>query len=167
MTKVLGIKSISIEFKSHNVYRDPAEGLCLAVGETHRVKTEDGIMKISSKVAKLQKKFQNFCIQASVKSEKYTPAVVCLLVTGIVVLGMNDSASAQVAGDAKYRDACNRLLGLMEGSFGALVTVAAGVGAIIASAVGGFKMAWTLVVVAVGAFILRAYVTLFFAGCGL
>ena len=64
-----------------------------------------------------------------------------------------------------YSAACGRLLGLIEGSFGALITVGAGLGAIISSSVGGFRTAWTLLVVAVGAFILRAYVTLFFAPC--
>jgi hypothetical protein len=65
----------------------------------------------------------------------------------------------------RYIQACNQLLQLLEGPFGALLTVGAGIGAIVSSAVGGFRTAWTLVVVAVGAFILRSYVTLFFQGC--
>lgn len=73
-------------------------------------------------------------------------------------------AAGQVNHD-RYFAACNNLLGFIEGPFGALITVGAGIGAIISSSVGGFKTAWTLVVVSVGAFILRAWVTLFFAAC--
>lgn len=50
----------------------------------------------------------------------------------------------------------------MEGSFGALVMVASGIGAIFASAFGQFKAALGLLVVAIGAFILRSLVTTFF-----
>ena len=69
------------------------------------------------------------------------------------------------AGVGTYNEACGKLLGLVEGSFGALVAAAAGVGAIVASALGGFKMAWALVVVSVGSFILRSYITLFNGTC--
>lgn len=50
----------------------------------------------------------------------------------------------------------------LEGSFGALVMVASGLGAIISSAFGQFKAALGLLVVAVGAFILRSLVSTFF-----
>lgn len=111
--------------------------------------------------------YDEMCIRGTVALERYLPALSFLVLASLVVLATSDTAFAQgQTNHPRYNQACNLLLGLMEGSFGALVTVAAGVGAIIASSVGGFKMAWTLVVVAVGAFILRAYVTLFFAGCG-
>lgn len=80
-------------------------------------------------------------------------------------VGGGGSAAAAIHDTLRYSVACGRLLELIEGPFGALITVSAGIGAIITSAVGGFKVAWTLVVVAVGAFILRAYITLFFAAC--
>ena len=85
---------------------------------------------------------------------------------GIMLLygGLQDLAMAYVGGGT-YSGACNGILSLVEGAFGALITAAAGIGAIVASAVGGFKMAWSLVVVAVGAFILRAYITLFNGYC--
>ena len=89
-----------------------------------------------------------------------------LFVAAVVLLLTPETSFAQgVIFHPLYGTACNFLLGFIEGPFGALITVGAGIGAIIASAVGGFKMAWTLVVVAVGAFILRAWVTLFFAPC--
>jgi hypothetical protein len=69
--------------------------------------------------------------------------------------------------EADYDDTLNRfatgnLLRFIEGSFGALIMVGAGLGAIIAGAFGAYKAAISMLVVAVGAFILRALVSLFF-----
>ncbi len=61
--------------------------------------------------------------------------------------------------------ACSRTIGYLEGGFGTLVASSAGLGAIIAAALGGFKAAWALFVVSVGCFILRTYLTLFLTGC--
>lgn len=61
--------------------------------------------------------------------------------------------------------ACSRVLGYIEGGFGALVATGAGLGAIVAASLGGFKAAWALLVVSIGCFILRSYLTLFHAGC--
>lgn len=71
------------------------------------------------------------------------------------------------AADVPYNDSLPRfatgnLFMLIEGAFGALIMVAAGLGALFAAAMGAYKMALTLLVVAVGAFILRALVSLFF-----
>lgn len=52
---------------------------------------------------------------------------------------------------------------LIEGSFGALIMVVAGLGAIIAAAMGAYRAMVGMLVVAVGSFILRALVSLFFA----
>ena len=82
---------------------------------------------------------------------------ICLLYTG--------AAETAHAGSGTYGMACNGILQLVEGTFGALVTAVAGIGAIVASAVGGFKMAWSLIVVAVGAFVLRSYISLFNGTC--
>jgi hypothetical protein len=69
--------------------------------------------------------------------------------------------------EANYDDSLNRfavgnLLWFIEGSFGALIMVGAGLSAIIAGAFGAYKAAISLLFVAVGAFILRALVSLFF-----
>lgn len=66
----------------------------------------------------------------------------------------------------KYRTLCQRVLQTVEGKFGSLLTAAAGLGAIVSSAAGGFRMAWSLLVVAVGAFTLRTYQEIWFAPCG-
>ncbi|MFN8392807.1 MAG: hypothetical protein U0136_21115 [Bdellovibrionota bacterium] len=54
------------------------------------------------------------------------------------------------------------LFKLIEGSFGAMLTVTAGLGAIISAAMGAYRAAVSMLVVAVGSFILRALVSLFF-----
>ena len=59
-------------------------------------------------------------------------------------------------------EATNRVFGYLEGSFGALVMVSAGLGSLISSAFGQYRMALSLLVVAVGSFILRSLVTTFF-----
>lgn len=82
----------------------------------------------------------------------------------LLTLAVN-SAFAAESGE-KYGEVCSNVIGLMQGDFGAMLTAAAGVGAIVASAMGGFKMAWALIVVSVGSFILEGYVGLFFDGCG-
>lgn len=51
---------------------------------------------------------------------------------------------------------------LIEGAFGALVMVVSGIGAIIAASMGAYRAAVGMLVVAVGSFILRSLVSLFF-----
>ncbi len=92
-------------------------------------------------------------------------AELSLFALGLTLLYSGGSELAH-AGSGSYGEACNGILLLVEGTFGALITAAAGIGAIVASAVGGFKMAWSLIVVSVGAFILRSYITLFNGDCG-
>ena len=64
--------------------------------------------------------------------------------------------------DSLFRFSAGNLLAFLEGAFGALVMVGAGLGAIIAAAFGAYKASIALLFVAVGAFILRALVSLFF-----
>jgi len=65
-------------------------------------------------------------------------------------------------GDGRIHNVTDRLFELIEGNLGALIMVAAGLGAIIAAAFGAYRMAISLLVVAVGAFILRSLVDIFF-----
>jgi hydrogenase-4 membrane subunit HyfE len=50
----------------------------------------------------------------------------------------------------------------IEGPFGALVAVCSGLGAILSSAFGQYKAALSFLIVAVGSFILRAFLITFF-----
>ena len=72
---------------------------------------------------------------------------------------------AQGFNGKKYGIICKRVLETLEGKFGSMLTAAAGLGAIVSSAAGGFKMAWSLIVVAVGSFTLRTYQEIWFAPC--
>ena len=56
------------------------------------------------------------------------------------------------AGDIIKRQLCN-ILELLEGPFGALVMVVAGLGAVVAAAMGGYKLAMSCVVIACGTYI--------------
>lgn len=64
--------------------------------------------------------------------------------------------------DTLQRNAVGNLFKFVEGSFGALVMTVAGIGAIVAAAMGAYKAAVAIIIVAIGAFILRALVSLFF-----
>ena len=70
----------------------------------------------------------------------------------------------QSQGAKKYGLICRKILTLLEDDLGALLTAMAGLGAIIASVMGGFKMAWSLLVVSIGSFVLRAYKEYWFPG---
>ncbi|MFN8391907.1 MAG: hypothetical protein U0136_16580 [Bdellovibrionota bacterium] len=108
--------------------------------------------------------YRSVCCRAVAAAERNSSTILFGVGALLLVGGLNELADAQVA-SVQAQAACSRLLAYMETGFGALVAAAAGVGAIVASAVGGFKAAWSLLVVSIGAFILRAYITLFNAGC--
>jgi len=95
--------------------------------------------------------------------------------TGLFVLGVllltvgliaHASADPSVAGaefnDERIANSVNTLLAYLEGSFGALVMVASGIGAILSSAFGQYRAALGCLIVAVGAFILRSVLGTFF-----
>ncbi|MDR1385635.1 MAG: hypothetical protein LBJ67_17570 [Planctomycetaceae bacterium] len=51
---------------------------------------------------------------------------------------------------------------LLEGAFGALVMVVAGLAAVVTAAMGAYKMAMSCVVIACGSYLVRAFLFLFF-----
>jgi hypothetical protein len=91
-----------------------------------------------------------------------------ILVSGLCLLsvaqgsGPSGSYSEAAFEDDLIRNSVGNLFRLIEGAFGALVMVVAGLGAIVAAALGSYRAAVSLLVVAVGSFILRALVSLFF-----
>ena len=87
----------------------------------------------------------------------------------LVTIGLSGDLFAQGGGarTIKYNDmrlsqSINAILTYIEGTFGAMVMVSAGIGAILSSAFGQYRAALGLLVVAVGAFILRSLVGTFF-----
>jgi hypothetical protein len=86
----------------------------------------------------------------------------------LLALGLSVDATAQSGmvttnyNDVKIANAVNAILTYLEGSFGALIMAASGVGAIMSAAFGQYKAALSLMVVAVGSFILRSLIGTFF-----
>ena len=90
-----------------------------------------------------------------------------LFAFGVVLLGAGLASNSFAQLETNYNDvrisgSVNAILTYLEGSFGVLVMVCAGLGAIISSAFGQYRAALGLLVVAVGAFILRSLVGTFF-----
>lgn len=81
----------------------------------------------------------------------YTPNALANLGTGHTIYN-----------DMRISDATNAVLTYLEGSLGALVMVAAGVGAILSAAFGQYRSALGLMIVSLGSFILRSLVGTFF-----
>jgi hypothetical protein len=113
------------------------------------------------------------CTKTACGIDRHSTAVmmavgVVLLTGGLVGLshaqggGPTGSFSEAAYDDSLVRGAVGNLFKLIEGAFGALIMVVAGLGAIVAAAMGAYRAAVGMLVVAVGAFILRALVSLFF-----
>jgi len=112
-------------------------------------------------------------ISASVVSPTEKQARVVLFLTGVAILGIGLSGHAIAQGqdigvfnDDRLQQAIGVVMGFLEGSFGALIMTASGVGAIMSAAFGNYKAAMSLLVVAVGSFILRSLVSTFFDNVG-
>lgn len=83
----------------------------------------------------------------------------------LVTLSLTSAAYAESFDNANFErldNAIGIVLNLIEGRFGVLVMLCAGIGAIISSAFGQYRAALSLLVVALGAFILRTIITIFF-----
>jgi hypothetical protein len=93
-----------------------------------------------------------------------------LLLLGIVTLsvgitfdGLGQIDALQIEyNDQRFAEAANAILSYLEGSFGALVMVVAGLIAIISAAFGQYRAAMGCLIIAVGAFVLRSFVSTFF-----
>ena len=91
----------------------------------------------------------------------------CLFNIGIllVCLGLHQQAAAQDVpsfNDERVLEAFADLLDYLEGSFGALVMVIAGIFAIVSAAFGQYRAALGCLVIGVGSFILRSFISTFF-----
>ncbi len=111
---------------------------------------------------------------AHAPSEAHARSALFVFGVAILAVGLSADVTAQVggggfgvAGGTKYNDfrianAVNTIMTYLEGSFGALVMAASGIGAILSAAFGQYKAALSLMVVAVGSFILRSFISTFF-----
>lgn len=119
-----------------------------------------------SNLTRVRREQVGIWVYAWLQSRSVILSKCALFAIGLLLLLDGTTGVAHAYNGQKYLDLCNGFVGLAEGSFGAMLTAIAGVGAIVASAMGGFKAAWACLVVSVGAFILGAYIQLFFEGCG-
>lgn len=112
-------------------------------------------------------------IGAAIAAPSQAQIQYALFVLGVVLLtaGLATGATAAIDSgdglsttynDVRVAESVNAILTYMEGSFGVLVMVSAGIGAILSSAFGQYRAALGLLVVAVGAFILRSLISTFF-----
>lgn len=86
-----------------------------------------------------------------------------LLVTGLITGVSADGDGLEVTyNDIRLSQAVNAILSYLEGTFGALVMVAAGLGAILSAAFGQYRAALGCLIIAVGSFILRSVLSTFF-----
>ncbi len=116
----------------------------------------------------------------SAPSKKQAQAVMVIAGVALVSAGLLQESLAQVSiniggggggtggkvnttyNDDRIADAANALLTYMEGSFGALIMIGAGVTAIMSAAFGQYKAAVGALIIAIGAFILRSFLGTFF-----
>lgn len=134
---------------------------------------EESVMKVVAK--KVRSAYRATCTRVAVSAMQNADKILLVAGVALVAGGVADFSIAQNQGQgpsgsftqANYDDELVRagvgnLFRLIEGAFGALVMVVAGLGAIIAAAMGAYRAAVGMLVVALGAFILRALVSLFF-----
>lgn len=118
-------------------------------------------------VAFYQATCRKLYVTSKMFGEEYAQMLLFVLGVALLIGGLHGVAYAGEFGSSEFEQArisaavC-LFFRLIEGSFGALVMVVAGLAAIIAAAMGAYRAAMGMLVVAVGAFILRALVSLFF-----
>jgi hypothetical protein len=124
------------------------------------------MIKLAKLYKRIGQKVSSFCFAPSKEQ-----AQIMLFIVGITLLGLGVASGVLAQegdglsityNDLRLSDSLNAILTYIEGTFGAMVMVAAGIGAILSSAFGQYRAALGLLVVAVGAFILRSLVSTFF-----
>jgi uncharacterized membrane protein HdeD (DUF308 family) len=103
-----------------------------------------------------------------IKNPTHRQMQTALLMLGVVILsvGLTDIASAapEYSEDnvQSFKDIIGVIFCFLEGAFGALIMVIAGIGAIVAASFGNYKASLTLLIVAIGSFVLKGIVKTFF-----
>lgn len=118
-------------------------------------------------VAYYQAACRKLYVTSKTLGEDYGQVLLFVLGVALLIGGLSDIVVAQDRLDPDFKEerisnAVCLFFKLIEGAFGALIMVVAGLAAIIAAAMGAYRAAMGMLVVAVGAFILRALVSLFF-----
>ena len=130
-------------------------------------------MKLKSIFAKIDSAYKTAGrkINVTFKAPTNEQVSVLMLVAGIVLLNLgvvefaaavDDTLVTFAVADGAFLGIICAITRFIEGPFGALIMVIAGIGAIVSSAFGQYRAAIGLLVVAIGAFILRSLVATFF-----
>jgi hypothetical protein len=146
------------------------------------LKANKGKVFMKTKITSIYNKAKEAALDVTRRASVFTVAPTeaqartVLFTVGVLALGIGLSGDlfAQGAGgsgafarnndiyDRQIAQSVNVLFKYIEGSFGALIMAASGIGAIMSAAFGQYKMALSCMVVAVGAFILRSMMNTFF-----
>ncbi len=120
---------------------------------------------MSTSLKILQNNYHSACVKLTLLAHEHSNVLVAGCGLCLLTVGMNDLASAQVEyiGDRAYEVADNsdgqsNFYKLLSGSFGSLIMVVAGLGAMVSAAMGAYKAAVAMLVVAISAFCIRATV---------
>lgn len=128
---------------------------------------------MKSAIRSIAGRYRSACTNAAAWVESHATAFMFVLGVALLSGGLVELSLAQGGGpsgsysqaqfdDTLIRNSVGNLFKLIEGAFGALIMVVSGLGAIVAAAMGAYRAAVGMLVVAVGAFILRSLVSLFF-----
>ncbi len=118
--------------------------------------------------SKLGDTYKSACskVEACFKAPSRGQAQMFLFILGIVLVsfGLTQGVEARdiAYNDQRVSQSVNGVLTYLEGTVGALVMVACGIGSIMSAAFGQYRAALGLMVVAIGAFILRSLLSTFF-----
>lgn len=85
-----------------------------------------------------------------------------VLISSGIALDASAYSSKANYNDARVAESADIIVTFINGAFGALVMVAAGIGAILSGAFGQYRAALGLMVVAVGSFIVRSLISTWF-----
>ena len=116
----------------------------------------------------INKSYHAFCCNLLLRLEKHSR--VLLLVFGLALVtggvgGLCDAQEEYIKEGANYEEVelnsgmNASLTKLIQGAFGSLVMVVAGLGSFVAAAMGAYKAAGAMLVVAIGAFIARGTIS--------
>ncbi len=105
-------------------------------------------------------------IVTMLKSTSFDFVLMGLVIAGMILavaeVVFAQSSSPIIVNNVALQNATCALFAYLEGSFGALIMVASGVGAIISSAFGQYRASLGMMVVAIGSFVLKSLAITFF-----
>ena len=120
---------------------------------------------MDGRLMKVCEMYQTACVKLTLSAYQHANLLLSVFALGILFIGVSDLASAQVEyiGGQAYEvsdagaDQSN-FYRLLNGKFGSLIMVVSGLGAMVSAAMGAYKAAVGMLIVAIGSFGIRASV---------